>query len=161
MTYGKDSGFRINTADGPPTELPSVARLITHSRDKASAPLKLIFGSVVPHIWAPSVMWTFSGHMLNKCLFIPDRAPRVEAKKWFYPSAAWGTTKFNGAYWVRQLTGSHTSNKNVCPSPSNQKLTILFTCIRLCPTINHYTPLKGTVSLKVSQLCFHSQNCFQ
>lgn len=34
VTYGKDSGFRINTADAPPTELPSVARLITHTETR-------------------------------------------------------------------------------------------------------------------------------
>lgn len=100
--HWKDCHFRVNTTDGPPTEsFPLVAYLITHSRDKASAPLKLIFGSIVSHIWTPSVMWTFPGHMLNKCLFIPDRALRTEAKKWFYPSEAGGATECNWTYWAQ------------------------------------------------------------
>lgn len=36
-----------------------------------------------------------------KCLFTLDRAPRLKAKKWFHPSAAWGATDFNWAYWAR------------------------------------------------------------
>lgn len=58
--------FRVNTADGPPTEsFPSAAHVITHSRDEASAPLKLVFGSVV----TVRCYVTFPGHALNKRLF--------------------------------------------------------------------------------------------
>lgn len=60
--HWKDSRFRSNC------RWSTLFRVMSHhpQQRKASAPLKLIFGSIELHIWVPSIVWTFSGHVLNK-----------------------------------------------------------------------------------------------
>lgn len=57
---GENGHVRTALKNAPTSEdLASFACVITHSKDNARALPELTFGSVVSHIWAPSVSLTF------------------------------------------------------------------------------------------------------
>lgn len=154
--YWKESASE-STADEPPCSGPCLSPIA--EKGKCSSQTHLWF-HWAPHLGAKYCVNIFWTHVEQA------RALRTETKQWFHPSAAWGTTEFNWAYWTQVTT---LPTKNACPSPSDQKLTtplLVYGCVhhQSLHTFERNCELDGvTASLSLTELfpVVHSQNLWE